>query len=129
MKLDFWYPLNTNNFHVTTEEVFIRLYGRSYLPNWKNRYIIITEIQGVQMKGIQNKKNYISETNCHTCIQFMLLERKTLKVFFFFHAWLMHVRQLVTFSSLSNDVDTTRTGSMHVVASRVAISYGCLASF
>jgi hypothetical protein len=35
----------------------------------------------------------------------------------------MHMRQLVTFAKLSNDVDTTGTGSMHVVARRVAISY------
>jgi hypothetical protein len=39
------------------------------------------------------------------------------------------MRQLVTFSKLSNDVDTTGTGSMHVVASRVAISYSCPAWF
>jgi hypothetical protein len=38
--------------------------------------------QGVQMKGIQNKKMYISETNCHTRIWFMSSERKTLKDFF-----------------------------------------------
>jgi hypothetical protein len=39
------------------------------------------------------------------------------------------MRQLVTFGELSNDVDTTGTGSMRVVASRVAICYGCPASF
>jgi hypothetical protein len=60
------------------------------------------------MKGIQNKKIYISETNCHTRIRFMLSERKTLKVFF--HAQLMCMRQLVTFGELSNGVDTTGTG-------------------
>jgi hypothetical protein len=38
------------------------------------------------------------------------------------HAWFMHMRQLVTFGELSNDVDTTGTGSMRAVASRVAIS-------
>jgi hypothetical protein len=32
--------------------------------------------------------------------------------------------QLVTFGKVSNDVATTGTGSMHVVASRVAIPYG-----
>jgi hypothetical protein len=37
--------------------------------------------------------------------------------------------QLVTFGELSNDVDTTGTGSVRVVASRVAISYGCPVSF
>jgi hypothetical protein len=42
----------------------------------------------------------------------------------FFHARLTHMRQLVTFGELSNDVDTTGTGSMHVVANRVPISYG-----
>jgi hypothetical protein len=44
----------------------------------------------------------------------MTSERKTLKVFF--HAWLTHMHQLVTFSELSNYVDTTGTGSMRVVA-------------
>jgi hypothetical protein len=39
------------------------------------------------------------------------------------------MRQLVNFGELSNDVDTTGTDSISVVASRDAISYGCLASF
>jgi hypothetical protein len=77
---------------------------------------------------MQNKKNYISETNFHTRIRFMSSERKTLKVFFF-HAWLTRMRQLVTFGEPNNDVDTTGTGLMRVVASRVAISYGYPASF
>jgi hypothetical protein len=55
----------------------------------------------------------------------MSSERKTL----FFHARLTRMRQLVTFGELSNDVDTTGTGSVRVVASRVAVSYGCPASF
>jgi hypothetical protein len=33
------------------------------------------------MKGIKNKKCIMSETNCHTHIQFMVSERKTVKVF------------------------------------------------
>jgi hypothetical protein len=70
------------------------------------------------MKGIQ--KNYISE-KIYTRIWFMSLERKALKVLFF-HARLTRIRQLVTFGELSNDVDTTGTGSMHVVSGRVAIS-------
>jgi hypothetical protein len=53
----------------------------------------------------------------------MSSERKTLKV------RLMLMRQLVTFGELSNDVDTTGTGSMRVVARRVVISYGCPAEF
>jgi hypothetical protein len=69
---------------------------------------------------------YISKTNCHTRIWF-ISERKTLEVFF--HARLTHMRQLVTFGELSNDVDTTGTGSIRVVASRVAITYGYPASF
>jgi hypothetical protein len=68
----------------------------------------------VQMKGIQNKKIYIS--------------RKTLKVVFF-HTQLTRMCQLVTFSELSNDVNTTGIGSVCVVASRVAISYGYPVSF
>jgi hypothetical protein len=48
---------------------------------------------------------------------------------FFFHSRLKHIRQVVTFGELSNDVCTTGTGSMCVVASRIAISYGCPASF
>jgi hypothetical protein len=39
------------------------------------------------------------------------------------------MRQLVTFGELSKDVDTAGTGSMRVVASRVAISYDSPASF
>jgi hypothetical protein len=70
---------------------------------------------------------YISETNCHTRIWFMASEKKTLKVLF--HAWLTCMRQLMTFGELSNDVDSAGTSSMCVVASRVAISYGCPASF
>jgi hypothetical protein len=69
------------------------------------------------MKGIQNKK-FLG--NCHTCIRFMLSEKRAQ----FFHAWLMPMCQLVTFGELSNDVDTTGTGSVRVVASKVAISYG-----
>jgi hypothetical protein len=57
----------------------------------------------------------------------MSLERKTLKVCF--HAQLTRLRQLVTFGELSNDVDITGTGSVRVVASRAAISYGCPVSF
>jgi hypothetical protein len=39
------------------------------------------------------------------------------------------MRQLVTFGELSNDVNTTGTGSMRVVVSRFAISYGYPVSF
>jgi hypothetical protein len=46
-----------------------------------------------------------------------------------FYARLMRLRQLVTFGELSNFVDTTGTGSMRAVDRRVAISYGCPASF
>jgi hypothetical protein len=48
----------------------------------------------------------------------MSLERKTK---FLFHALLSRMRQLVTFG--------TGTGSMHAVASKVAISYSCPVSF
>jgi hypothetical protein len=37
--------------------------------------------------------------------------------------------QLVIFGEFSNDVDATAAGSMSVVASRVAVPYGCPASF
>jgi hypothetical protein len=47
----------------------------------------------------------------------------------FFQVWLTHVRQLVTFGELSNDVDTIGTGSMRVVVSRVPITCGCPVSF
>jgi hypothetical protein len=78
------------------------------------------------MKSIKNKiKIFISETNCPTRIRFMSSERKALIIF---HARLTRMRQLVTCGELSNDVDTTGTGWMCVVASRVAISYGCPAS-
>jgi hypothetical protein len=39
-----------------------------------------------------------------------------------FRVPLARMCHLVTFSELSNDVDTTGTGSMHVMANRVAIS-------
>jgi hypothetical protein len=74
------------------------------------------------MKGAQ--KYYTSETNCHTRIRFMSSERKTLKVLF--HVRLTRMRQLVILGELSNDVDTTGTGS---ASSRVAITCGCPASF
>jgi hypothetical protein len=73
------------------------------------------------------QKIYISETNCNTRIRFTSSERNPLK--FFFHARLTRMRQLVTFGELSNNVDTTGTSSMRVVASRGEISYGCPASF
>jgi hypothetical protein len=41
----------------------------------------------------------------------------------------MSVRQLVAFSELSNDADTTGIGSINIVAGRVAFSYSCPASF
>jgi hypothetical protein len=56
----------------------------------------------------------------------MSSEMKTLEVLF--HAQLMRMCQIMTFGKLSNDVDTTETGSMCVVAGRVAISYVCPAS-
>jgi hypothetical protein len=102
-----------------------------WTDGWMDTYILkktYTSIQSVRMKGIQNKKMYISETNCHTRIQFMSSERKTLDSFFF-HARLTRMRQLVPFGELSNNVDTTVTASMRVVTSRIAISYGCPASF
>jgi hypothetical protein len=46
----------------------------------------------------------------------------------FFYTRLTRMRQLVTFGEQSNDFDITGRGSMRVVASRVAISYGCPAS-
>jgi hypothetical protein len=49
--------------------------------------------------------------------------------FSFFILGLTRVRQLVTFGELSNDVNTMETDSMVVVASKVAVSYGCPASF
>jgi hypothetical protein len=61
-----------------------------------------------------------------TCIWFMSSERKTLRKFF--HPRLNHMHQLVTFGELSNDVNTTGTGSMYVVVSRVAFFYGFPAS-
>jgi hypothetical protein len=41
----------------------------------------------------------------------------------------MHAPAVMTFGELSNDVDNAGTSSMCVVASRVAISYSCPASF
>jgi hypothetical protein len=47
----------------------------------------------------------------------------------FSHARLTRMHQLVTCGELSNDVDTTGTGSLCVVAGTLAVSYGCPASF
>jgi hypothetical protein len=77
-------------------------------------------LEGVQMKGIQNKK-CISQKLFVIHVSSFSPERKT--------AWLMRMRQMVTFGELSNDVDTTGTRLMRVVASRVAISSGCPVSF
>jgi hypothetical protein len=57
----------------------------------------------------------------------MLSEMKALKVFF--HARLMRIRKLVAFGEPSNYVNTTGTGLMCVVSSKVAVSYGCPSSF
>jgi hypothetical protein len=46
----------------------------------------------------------------------------------FLPARLTHMRQLVTFGELTKD-DTTGTGSIRVLASRVEISCGCPVSF
>jgi hypothetical protein len=56
-------------------------------------------------------------------MQFMSSERKTLKVFL--HARFMRMHQLVTSGEISNDVNTTGTGSMRVVASRAQINLCC----
>jgi hypothetical protein len=77
------------------------------------------------MKGIQNK-NFISRKSIVIHVSGLSSERKTLKVVY---DLLTRMRYLVTFSELSNDIDITGTGSMRAVASRVAISYGCPASF
>jgi hypothetical protein len=54
---------------------------RVNLKHW-TAYISQLHVQGVQLKGIQKKKKmYTSETNCHTRVWFMSVERKTLEVF------------------------------------------------
>jgi hypothetical protein len=75
------------------------------------------------MKGIQNKKFIFWKL---IIIRFMSSERKLWKVFLLARFTRMH--QLATSSEISNDVDTTGTGSMPVVAGRAAVSYGCPAS-
>jgi hypothetical protein len=75
---------------------------------------------------MQNKNLYL-ETNYLTRIQFVIGKQKFES--FFFHARLTRMGQLVIFNEVSNDVDTTGTSSKRVVASRVAISYGCPALF
>jgi hypothetical protein len=77
------------------------------------------------MKGIQNKK-CMSQKLSYTYPVYVFRKKHSES---FFHALLTHMRQLVTFGELSNDVDTTGTGSTHVVASRVPIPYGCPALF
>jgi hypothetical protein len=85
----------------------------------------LKNIQDVQMKCIQNKK-FISQKLSYTYLAYVIGKEPSES---FLHAQLMHMCQLVTFIQLSNNVDIIGAGSMHVVASRVAISYGCPASF
>jgi hypothetical protein len=73
------------------------------------------------MKGILNKK-FISQKLIVIHIYPVYVIGKENFKFFFFHAWLTRMRQLVTFGELNNSVDTTGTGSLRVVASRVAVS-------
>jgi hypothetical protein len=81
-----------------------------------------TKKQGVWMKSIQNK-NRISQKFSYT-YPFYLIKMEV-----FCMPQLTRMCQLVTFGELINGVDTTGTGSMCVVASRVPIFYGCTASF
>jgi hypothetical protein len=77
------------------------------------------------MKDIQNKK--LVSRNCHRLSS--LCHRKGKLEVFFFHVELTRMCQLMTFGELGNIADTTGTGSVRVVASRVEICYGCPASF
>jgi hypothetical protein len=63
-----------------------------------NLRLFTFHIPGVRIKGIQNKKKYISETNCHTRIRLMSSERKTLKVFF--RTWLERMRHHISATML-----------------------------
>jgi hypothetical protein len=76
------------------------------------------------MKGIQNKK-FISWELSYIYPVYVIRKENSV----FFHAWPMRMCQLVTFGELSNDVDTTGTGSVRVVASRVANLLRLPASF
>jgi hypothetical protein len=78
------------------------------------------------MIGIQNKKSISQKLIIYMYLVYVIGKENTES---FFHARLTHMRQLVTFGKLSNDVHTTGTGSVRVVASRVAVSYSCPASF
>jgi hypothetical protein len=78
------------------------------------------------MKGIQNKK-FISRRLIVIHISVHVIGKENFESLL--HAQLTRMRQLVTFGELSNVVDTTGTGSARVMASRIAISYGCPASF
>jgi hypothetical protein len=71
-------------------------------------------------------KNYTLESNFHLNLVYVIRKENSKSSF---HARLTCMRQLVTFGDLSNDVDTTGTGSMRVAAIRVAISYSWSASF
>jgi hypothetical protein len=75
------------------------------LKNYKNNK------QSVWIKVIQYKKN---------------ISRKL--IFIHEPVYVIRKRQLVT-GELSNAVDITRIGTMRVVAGRIAVSYGCSASF
>jgi hypothetical protein len=74
-----------------------------------------------------SQKRYTSEINFYTRIRFVSSETKTLKVSFL--SAITRIFKLMTFGDLSNNVDSTGTGSMRVVASKVAITYGSPVSF
>jgi hypothetical protein len=77
--------------------------------------IAIYRVSGWKVSKIKK----ISETNCQTHTPFMSSKRKTVN--FFFHARFTRMRELMTFGELSNNVDTTGTGSMRFAASRFAV--------
>jgi hypothetical protein len=83
------------------------------------------KLQGVRIKGNQSKK-FISRKLSYTYPVYVIGKENTES---FFHARLTRMRQLVIFGEISNNVDTTGTGSMRVAASRIPISYSCPASF
>jgi hypothetical protein len=77
----------------------------------------MTTVQDVGMKGIQNKKSYLGNQLSYTYPVYVIGKEN---IESFFHARLTRMRQQVSFGELSNDVETTGTGSMHAVASKVA---------
>jgi hypothetical protein len=104
--------------------------GKKLWSSWQQKTlhhsIILFRFSEFSDEWYPKKIIYIAEILSYTYPVYIIGKENSER---FFYTWHPRMRQLVTFGELSNDVDATGIGSMRVVVSRVAISYGCPASF